>query len=57
MTDKLWNAQDVADHLGMPKDRVYDNWRAWDLPFFKIGQQLRMRPIDLEIWIAQKAAA
>lgn len=57
MDDKLLDIQAVAEYLDIPKSRVYDNWRAWGLPFFKIGQQLRMRPNDFETWISRKAAA
>lgn len=56
MNEKLMDAQDVADYLGMPKDRIYDNWKTWGIPFFRIGQQLRLRPIDLEKWIGEQAA-
>ncbi|MEU8175701.1 helix-turn-helix domain-containing protein [Microbispora hainanensis] len=57
MSDRLMDVDDVANYLGMPKSRVYNNWRAWKLPFFKVGQQLRCRRWDLEKWVARKAVS
>ncbi|MER6175494.1 helix-turn-helix domain-containing protein [Streptosporangium sp. NPDC001681] len=47
----------IADYLGIPKSRIYDNWRAWGLPFIRIGQQLRCDPADFGKWIEKQKAA
>ncbi|GGP84508.1 helix-turn-helix domain-containing protein [Streptosporangium pseudovulgare] len=48
---------EVADYLGVPKSRVYDNWRSWGLPFLRIGQQLRCEPRALYEWVTEQRAA
>ncbi|MEH0470712.1 helix-turn-helix domain-containing protein [Streptomyces hayashii] len=50
MTTKLMNVADVATYLGVPKSWVYENWKREQLPFRKIGQALRIRPVDLDRW-------
>ncbi|MCQ9182167.1 helix-turn-helix domain-containing protein [Streptomyces mirabilis] len=44
------NVADVATYLGVPKSWVYENWKREQLPFRKIGQALRIRPVDLDRW-------
>ncbi|MEU9126615.1 helix-turn-helix domain-containing protein [Kitasatospora sp. NPDC048540] len=47
---------DVAEYLQKPESWVYGNWRRREIPFKKIGNQLRCRPADLERWIDRQAA-
>ncbi|MEU3540555.1 helix-turn-helix domain-containing protein [Streptomyces paromomycinus] len=42
---------EVADFLSKPRSWVYDNWRGAQIPFRKVGQSLRCRPVDLEKWL------
>ncbi|MFJ8471514.1 helix-turn-helix domain-containing protein [Kitasatospora sp. NPDC094011] len=46
---------DVANYLNCPKSWVYSNWRLAGIPFRKVGQSLRCRPNDLELWLDQQA--
>jgi excisionase family DNA binding protein len=48
---KLMTVREVADVLGVPTSRVYDCWRDWELPMFRVGQQLRCDPGELAEWI------
>jgi excisionase family DNA binding protein len=48
--------RDVATVLGVPTSRVYDRWREWDLPMYRVGQQLRCDPAELEEWIKSHRA-
>lgn len=57
LREKLMDIQQVADYLGIPKSRVYDNWKAWEIPFFKVGQQLRCDPADFKNWVEKQKAA
>ncbi|MFJ2033905.1 helix-turn-helix domain-containing protein [Streptosporangium sp. NPDC087985] len=57
LREKLMTVQDVADCLGIPKSRIYDNWKMWGLPFFRVGQQLRCDPADFRKWIEKQKAA
>jgi excisionase family DNA binding protein len=48
--------RDVASVLGVPTSRVYDRWREWGLPMYRVGQQLRCDPAELEEWIKNHRA-
>ncbi|WP_372407247.1 helix-turn-helix domain-containing protein [Streptomyces luteireticuli] len=48
---KLLTLDEVAAHLDKPRSWVYGNWRRAEIPFRRIGNQLRCRPTDLEKWI------
>ncbi|WP_305965182.1 helix-turn-helix domain-containing protein [Streptomyces sp. IMTB 2501] len=48
---KLMTVDDVADYLNKPRSWVYGNWKAEQIPFRKVGQSLRCRPVDLEKWL------
>ncbi|MFH8609587.1 helix-turn-helix domain-containing protein [Streptomyces sp. NPDC018029] len=48
---KLMTVDDVATYLRVPKGWVYENWKPKAIPFRKVGQSLRCRPVDLEKWL------
>ena len=52
----MMTVRDVADVLGVPTSRVYDCWRTWELPMYRIGQQLRCDPAELAEWIKRHRA-
>lgn len=54
---KLLTIEDVAEVLNVQKHWVYNNWKREEIPFRKIGQALRCRPNDLELWIDRQAGA
>ncbi|MGK4908332.1 helix-turn-helix domain-containing protein [Streptomyces albus] len=49
--NRLMSVDDVAAYPGKPRSWVYENWKAQQLPFKKVGQALRCRPADLEKWL------
>ena len=53
---KLMTVSEVAEYLGKPLSWVYGNWKTEGIPFKRIGNQLRCRPNDLELWIDSQAA-
>jgi excisionase family DNA binding protein len=53
---RLMTVRDVATVLGVPTSRVYDRWREWGLPMYRVGQQLRCDPAELEEWIKSHRA-
>lgn len=55
-TGQLMTVTDVATYLGKPHSWVYSQWRAVGIPFRRVGNQLRCRPVDLERWFDQQAA-
>ncbi|MFB1041471.1 helix-turn-helix domain-containing protein [Streptomyces chrestomyceticus] len=57
MRAKLMTVDEVAEYLTVTRSWVYDNWKREEIPFRKIGQALRCRPNDLELWIDRQAGA
>jgi excisionase family DNA binding protein len=51
---KMLTLDEVATYLDKPKKWVYENWRHLGIPFRRIGNQLRIRPSDLDAWIDQQ---
>lgn len=49
--DNLLTVNQVAEMLNVPASRIYDRWREWGLPMYRVGQQLRCDPAELEAWI------
>ena len=49
--NKLLKASDVADLLNISKAFVYQLMRQGELSFIKIGNAIRVRPIDLQNYI------
>jgi excisionase family DNA binding protein len=56
VTKGLMTIREVAAVLGVPTSRVYDCWRRWELPLYRVGQQLRCDPAELEEWIKSHRA-
>ncbi|WP_084477495.1 helix-turn-helix domain-containing protein [Actinokineospora enzanensis] len=50
---KLMTVDDVAEHLGITPKTVYQNWRMWEIPAFRIGGgengPLRFKRSDIEL--------
>ena len=55
-SNRMLDAQEVADLLGVPKATIYDEWRKWGLNGYRIGRHLRFREREVEAWIASQAA-
>ncbi|MFJ7907532.1 helix-turn-helix domain-containing protein [Kitasatospora sp. NPDC096204] len=47
----MLSVDDVASFLRKPRSWVYGNWRQQRIPFKRVGNQLRCRPVDLETWL------
>lgn len=54
--EQMMTVQEVADVLRIPSSRVYDCWREWRLPMYRVGQQLRCDPAELQEWIKSHRA-
>ena len=50
-SNKLLKAPEVADLLNISKAFVYQLMRQGELSFIKIGNAIRVRPIDLQNYI------
>lgn len=55
-SSKLVSVRELADILGVPVGTVYHEWRAWDLPAYRVGKHLRFREREIEAWIDRQAA-
>jgi excisionase family DNA binding protein len=49
------SVDDVAEYLAVSKSTVYDQWKTWGLPGFKIGKHLRFRQRNVESWLERQA--
>lgn len=50
--DELWDIARVATYLDVTERTVYNKVRAGDLPAVRIGRLWRVRPAELETWLA-----
>ncbi|GAA4187156.1 hypothetical protein GCM10022252_20220 [Streptosporangium oxazolinicum] len=54
-SNRLMSVEDVADYLGVPKSTVYDQWKTWGLPAYRVGRNLRFRERNVESWLERQA--
>lgn len=55
--DGLWTRDDLADYLAV-KESVIKYWvRNREVPFVRLGRQIRFVPQDIIEWIAAKGNA
>lgn len=52
MNQPLWNVATLAAYIGKPVSWVYDNHVREGIPSFRIGQQLRFDPAEVQTWIS-----
>lgn len=50
--EELWDIRRVAEYLGVSERTVYNRLRAGELPAIKVGRLWRVKPSDLEAWLA-----
>ncbi|WP_234364992.1 helix-turn-helix domain-containing protein [Streptomyces sp. RTd22] len=50
----MWTVSALADYLGKPVSWVYDNHAKEAIPSFRVGQQLRFSPTEIETWLESK---
>lgn len=54
-SNRLLNIPHAAELLDVPVRRLRDQWRAWGIPAFRVGRELRFRERDLWAWIEKQA--
>ncbi|UQA98082.1 helix-turn-helix domain-containing protein [Streptomyces halobius] len=47
----MWTVPTLADFLGKPVSWVYDNHEKEAIPSFRVGQQLRFLPSEINRWM------
>lgn len=50
-TDRLLEAQQVAEIIGMTADYVYALARRGEIPHLRFGRSVRFRPDDIDRWL------
>ena len=50
--EELWDISRVAEYLGVSERTVYNRVRTGELPALKVGRLWRVRPSELEEWLA-----
>ncbi|TNM23644.1 helix-turn-helix domain-containing protein [Streptomyces sedi] len=51
MSNTLWTVKDLAEFLDKPTSWVYQNHAREKIPSYRVGQQLRFRPDEIERWL------
>jgi excisionase family DNA binding protein len=52
----MLSAREVAVILSVPERTVREQWRAWELPAYRIGKHLRWKEREVYAWIDRNAA-
>jgi len=52
MKDRLWEVDDVAEYLGIPKSSVYKLTSSGQIPHKKVVGRLRFAKNEIDEWLA-----
>lgn len=55
LIESLWTVKQVQVYLNLKRTAVYDRVHAGDLPYLRIGNQLRFVPAQVRAWVEEKA--
>ena len=53
-SNRMLSVTETAERLDVPVPTLYDRWRKWELPGYKIGKALKFRERDIEAWIERQ---
>jgi excisionase family DNA binding protein len=53
VTDRLLDAADVADRLGVPKSWVLESARSGAIPHVRLGRYVRFDEGDVDRWLEE----
>ena len=56
-SNRLLSLASAAEMLDMPPRRLRDHWKAWGIPAYKAGRELRFKERDIWAWLARRPAA
>jgi excisionase family DNA binding protein len=51
--ETIYTIPEVADYLKMSKSKVYDLVKRQEIPFIRIGRNVRIRQSDLLEWLEE----
>lgn len=52
--ERLLTADEVATHLGLAKQTIYNKVHRNEIPFVKVGRSVRFRLSQIEGWINEQ---
>ncbi|WP_042361045.1 helix-turn-helix domain-containing protein [Geomicrobium sp. JCM 19055] len=55
MNKRTWDAQQVADYLGVHKDSVYKMVRKEEIPHFRVLSRIFFLEEEIEAWIMNQS--
>lgn len=55
LLESLWTVKQVQEYLNLKRTAVYDRVHAGELPFLRIGNQLRFVPAQIRAWVETKS--
>ena len=55
--DRLMDVEAVAAYMNMKTSWIYDQWKSQNIPFFRLGGQLRAKRAELDEWLSAHRAA
>ncbi|MGW4496457.1 helix-turn-helix domain-containing protein [Streptomyces sp. NPDC004376] len=50
----VWDVKELARYLRKPPSWIYDNHSKEGIPSFRVGQQLRFAPHEIEAWLLER---
>lgn len=56
-SNRMLSAKETADMLGVSRQTLYNQWKAWGLKAHRIGGSLKFQQRDIEAWANRQAAA
>ncbi|MFI5526995.1 helix-turn-helix transcriptional regulator [Kitasatospora sp. NPDC051853] len=55
--DRMWTLQELADHLRVPKQTIYQmNWKGTGPTSYKVGRHRRYDPAEVQSWLAERSS-
>lgn len=54
MKEPLWDVEALSAFLGKPTSWIYDNHVREQIPSFRVGQQLRFSPTEIQKWMEER---
>ena len=55
-SNRMLTVKQLAEMLAVSPNTVYDKWREWGLPGYKIGKHLRFREGEVLAWVDEHRA-
>lgn len=54
MKEPLISSDQAAVYLAMKRKTLLDHYRAWGIPFYKVGVHVKFRVSELDQWLSER---